>query len=87
MFREWHQGAHHIIIDNVSLELGDDPWLLEDLLVGPLEHTRAGVETPAGKLADLRPVRGRRGGRLRPGGGYATFAYLADVLVLEPHRG
>jgi hypothetical protein len=55
---------------------------------GLLGHTRASGETLGGKLADLRLVRGRRRGRLRPGGGgYATFDYLADVLVLEPNRG
>ncbi len=86
MVREGHQGLYLITTDKASLDLGDDPWLLEDLLLDR-GHTRAGDKALGGKLADLRLVRGRKRGRLRPVGGYATFNYLADVFVLEPHRG
>ena len=87
MVSEWRQGTYLIITDKASLDLEmihgflKTSYWVADI---PVRAVRRSVENSLtfGLFADEEEV-----GFVRVVVDYATCAYLADVFVLEPHRG
>ena len=87
MVSEWHQGTYLIITDKASLDLEMIHGFLKTsywVAYIPVRAVRRSVENSLtfGLFADEEEV-----GFVRVVVDYATCAYLADVFVLEPHRG
>ena len=87
MAREWRRGAYLMTMDKARLDLEMIHGFLKDSYWAagiPAQVVRRSVEN---SLA-LGVFRGdEQVGFARVVTDYATFAYLADVFVLEPHRG
>ena len=87
MAREWRRGAYLVTTDKRRLDLEMVHGFLKTSYWAagiPAEVGRRSVENSLtfGLFADDEQV-----GFARVVTDYATFAYLADVFVLEPHRG
>ncbi len=87
MTREWHRGAYLITADKARLDLEMIHGFLETSYWAagiPAEVVRRSVENSLtfGVFAGEVQV-----GFARVVTDYATFAYLADVFVLQPYRG
>ncbi|HLL40002.1 MAG TPA: GNAT family N-acetyltransferase [Rubrobacteraceae bacterium] len=87
MVREWRRGAYLITTDKGRLNLETIHGFLKTSYWAsgiPAETVRRSVEKSLtfGLFADEEQV-----GVARVVTDYATFAYLADVFVLESHRG
>lgn len=87
MVHEWRRGAYVISTDKARLDLGVVHGFLEtsywalgisiELVQRSIEHSLAfGLYRERQQVGFARVITD-----------YATFAYLADVFVLEPHRG
>jgi GNAT superfamily N-acetyltransferase len=87
MAREWHRGAYLLTTEKARLDLEvvhiflkTSYWAAEisaDVVIRSVENSLA-----------FGPFEGdEQVGFARVVTDYATFAYLADVFVLEPHRG
>ena len=86
MAREWRRGAYLITTDKTSLDLQMIHCFLKTSYWAagiPAQAVRGSVENSLtfGLFADEEQV-----GFARVVTDYATFAYLADVFVLERHR-
>lgn len=87
MVREWRRGAYLITTDKARLDLEMIHSFLKDSYWAagvPAQVVRRSVENSLA-LGVFRG--GEQVGFARVVTDYATFAYLADVFVLEPHRG
>lgn len=87
MAREWRRGAYLVTTDKGRLDLSlVHSFLKTSYWAGgiPAEVVRRSVKNSLtfGLFRDDEQV-----GFARVVTDYATFAYLADVFVLEPHRG
>jgi GNAT superfamily N-acetyltransferase len=87
MAREWRRGAYLVTTDKGRLDLALVHGFLKTSYWAagiPAEVVRRSVENSLafGLFRDDEQV-----GFARVVTDYATFAYLADVFVLEPHRG
>jgi GNAT superfamily N-acetyltransferase len=87
MTREWRRGAYLMTTDKTRLDLGKVHDFLRTSYWAsgiPAETVRRSVKNSL----TLGVYRGEEQvGFVRVVTDYATFAYLADVFVLEPHRG
>jgi GNAT superfamily N-acetyltransferase len=87
MARGWRRGAYLVTTDKGRLDLALDQGFLKTSYWAagiPAEVVRRSVENSLtfGLFRDDEQV-----GFARVVTDYATFAYLADVFVLEPYRG
>ena len=87
MARKWRRGAYLITTDKARLDLETVHGFLKTSYWAagiPAQAVRRSVENSLtfGLFADEEQV-----GFVRVVTDYATFAYIADVFVLEPHRG
>ena len=87
MAREWRRGAYLVTTDKARLELQMVHGFLKTSYWAagmPAQAVRRSLENSLafGLFKDDEQV-----GFVRVVTDYATFAYLADVFVLEPHRG
>ncbi len=87
MAHEWRRGAYRITTDKARLDLETIHGFLKTSYWAsgiPAQTVRRSIENSLtfGVFEDDEQV-----GFARVVTDYATFAYLADVFVLEPHRG